>query len=309
MSLTRYRYFTTVADLRSVREAADVLRVAPSAISRQIASLEDEYGAELFERQARGMRLTPAGAAVLESARRILDSAQNARVAVEEIQGIRRGLVRVWTAEGAIDDLIYPALAEFAKAHPGVSFEVMTASSDQLVQRLLDNEADVAVIFNPPFHRNVASLAEIADPIVVARHPATPTADGATLGIAEIGAIPLALPDETFGLRHLVEDVAAAKGVTLKPTLVTNSIEALRAFARTGMGVSIITTLSVERDVSAGHLAVTPMKERGLRLACVKVCVRKDRRLPPAVKALAKQLVRSGRSVSPVSRPPRSSAG
>ena len=308
MSLTRYRYFTAVADLRSVREAADMLRVAPSAISRQIASLEDEYGAVLFERQARGMALTPAGSAVLESARRMLDSQQSARVAIEELQGIRRGLVRVWTAEGAIDNLIYPALSAFSKDHPAVTFEVMTASSDQLVQRLLDDEADVAAIFYPPFHRNVTSLAEIADPIVVASHPEAGFGRTTALGIGDLGDVPLALPDETFGLRHLVEDVAAASGIELKPALVTNSIESLRAFARTGMGVSIITTLSVGRDVAAGQLAVTPMKERELRMACVKVCVRKDRRLPPAVKVIAKQLVRSGRNVTQANRSPRSSA-
>ena len=74
MSLTRYRYFALVADHGSVREAADALRVAPSAISRQIASLEEDYGTPLFERRARGMRLTTAGTAVLETARTILDS-------------------------------------------------------------------------------------------------------------------------------------------------------------------------------------------------------------------------------------------
>lgn len=298
MSLTRYRYFAAVAELRSVREAADALRVAPSAISRQIASLEDEYGSELFERQSRGMRLTPSGEAVLDSARRILDSEQSARAAIEELQGIRRGLVRVWTAEGALDEIVYPALSEFTAAHPAVTFEVVTASSDQIVQRLLDDEADVAAIFNPPAHRNIASLAEIADPLVVASHPRAGLGEG-PVGLADLADYRLALPDETFGLRQLVEDVAAAKGIVLKPAMVTNSIKSLMAYARTGMGVGIITALSTRQDVLDGRLVVSPMKERQMRIACVKICVRKDRRLPPAVRALARHLVRRGRIVPP----------
>ena len=298
MSLTRYRYFAAVAEMRSVREAADALRVAPSAISRQIASLEDEYGAELFERQSRGMRLTPSGEAVLDSARRILDSVQSARGAIEELQGIRRGLVRVWTAEGALDEIVYPALAHFSAAHPAVTFEVMAASSDQIVQRLLDDEADVAAIFNPPFHRNVTSLAEIADPVIVASHPEAGLGKG-PIGLADLGKMALALPDETFGLRHLIDDVAAAKGIALKPSMVSNSIKSLQAYARTGMGASIITALSTRRDETEGRLAISPLREREMRIACVKICVRKDRRLPPAVRALAKYLVRQGRRGSP----------
>lgn len=295
MSLTRYRYFAAVADHGSVREAADALRVAPSAVSRQIAGLEEEYSTALFERRARGMRLTTAGAAVLETARTILNCVQRARSTIEELQGMKRGHVRAWTVEGAIDDFLYPALASFSAAHPAVSYEVMIASSDQLMQRLIHDEADVAVAFNPILHRGVASLAEIADPLVAAVHPAHAFATRNSATIAEIGELRLALPDRTFGIRRLIDDVAAATGIELKPALVTNSIESLRSFARAGMGVSVLTTFSIQRDMSEGRLVAIPIQGRNLQKACVKICVRKGRNLPPAVRALARHLARSAR--------------
>jgi len=295
MSLTRYRYFALVADLGSVREAADALRVAPSAISRQIAGLEAEYGTALFERRARGMRLTTAGTAVLDTARTILDSVQNARATIEELQGMKRGHVRAWAVEGALDDFLYPALTEFSTAHPSVSFEVMVASSDQLVQRLLDDEADVVVAFNPILHRSVLSLAEIADALVVAAHPDDSVAQRHSVRIGDIGEMKLALPDRTFGLRRLVDDIAAATGTELKPALVTNSIESLRSFARAGMGVSMLTRCATRRDVSEGRLVAVPLLGRNLRKACLKICVRKGRVLSPAARALARHLARSAR--------------
>ena len=296
MSLTRYRYFAAVADHGSVREAADALRVAPSAVSRQIAGLEEEYSAALFERRARGMRLTTAGAAVLETARTVLNCVQRARSTIEELQGIKRGHVRAWTVEGAIDDFFYPALARFSEAHPSVGFEVMIASSDQLVQRLLHDEADLVVAFNPTLHRSVASLAEIADPLVVAVRPGDAFATRRSATIAEIGALRLALPDRTFGIRRLVDDVATATGIELKPALVTNSIESLRCFARAGMGASVVTSFSIQRDVAEGRLVGIPIQGRNLQRACVKICVRKGRNLPPAVRALARHLARSARA-------------
>lgn len=296
MSLTRYRYFALVADHGSVREAADALRVAPSAISRQIASLEEDYGTPLFERRARGMRLTTAGTAVLETARTILDSVQSARAAIDELQGMKRGHVRVWTVEGAMDDFVYPALAEFSAAHPSVSFDIMVASSDQLVQRLLDDEADIVVAFNPIQHRSVLSLAEIADALVVAAHPDDAVAARQSVRIAEIGEMRLALPDRTFGLRRLVDDMVAAAGIELKPALVTNSIQSLRSFARAGLGLSILTRCATRRDVVEGRLVAVPLQGRNLRKACLKICVRNGRTLSPAARALARHLARSARS-------------
>ncbi|RXT56965.1 hypothetical protein B6S44_00490 [Bosea sp. Tri-44] len=295
MSLTRYRYFALVADHGSVREAADALRVAPSAISRQVAALEEEYGTALFERRARGMRLTTAGSAVLETARTILGSVQTARSAIEELQGMKRGHVRVWAVEGALDDFLYPALTEFSTAHPSVSFEVMVASSDQLVQRLLDDEADVVVAFNPILHRSVLSLAEIADALVVAAHMDDAVAQRHSVRIEDVGEMKLALPDRTFGLRRLVDDIAAATGIELKPALVTNSIESLRSFARAGMGVSMLTRCATRRDVSEGRLVTVPLQGRNLRKACLKICVRKGRSLSPAARALSRHLARSAR--------------
>ncbi|TDR94098.1 LysR family transcriptional regulator [Enterovirga rhinocerotis] len=297
MSLTRYRYFAAVADLGSIREAADALRVAPSVVSRQIAALEVEYGAELFERQARGMRITPSGGAVLEAARAILASVQGAQLAIEDLNGIRRGHVRAWAVEGMIDDFLYPALAEFSAAYPEVTLEVMIASSDQLVQRLLDDEADVAVAFNPPDHRNLVSMAEIADPIVVAAHPEDRFAGRLSASLAELSQARFALPDRMFGIRHLIDDVADESGIKLRPAFVTNSIASLRAFARAGLGISVLTKFATQQDVADGRLVAIPMAERQLRMACNKVCVRGNRRLPPAVRALATHLARTARSL------------
>lgn len=82
MSLDQIRAFVTVAEEGSVRRAAQRLHLTQPPVSRQIASLEDELGARLFERVPAGMRLAPAGAAFLAHARRILDDVEAARRAV-----------------------------------------------------------------------------------------------------------------------------------------------------------------------------------------------------------------------------------
>lgn len=290
MSITRFRYFSKVAQLGSIRQAADVLRVAPSAISRQIAKLERELGAELLEANGRGIRLTPAGEILAVQASQMIDALEQARSQVDDLLGLRRGHVRLWTAEGSVDDLVLPALAAFKLRYPAVSYELTTASSDRIVSALLNDDADLGIVFNPPEHPDLGPLGSVTDALHAIGHPRHPGLRARRMTLAEIVSYPLALPDETFGLRHMIDGAAKTAGLKLAPALVTNSIRALRAFASVGIGVTILPRLAVAGDLKAHAVRAIPLTDRALRVARTTILVRRERRLPVAVTALAEQL-------------------
>src|SRR5215831_6177672 len=95
MELQQLRYVVAVAEEGGFTRAAERCRVVQSALSHQIARLERELGARLFERTSRRVRLTPAGAAFLPAARQCLDAAERAAAEVAAAVGEIRGRLAV----------------------------------------------------------------------------------------------------------------------------------------------------------------------------------------------------------------------
>lgn len=299
MSITRIRYFDKVARLGSVREAADVLHVAPSAISRQLVKLEEQMGADLFEPDGRGIRLTQAGRILAAHASRMLDSLDQAQSQIEDLLGLRRGHVHVWTAEGHVSDLVMPAIAEFRQRYPAITHELTIASSDRIIRALQDDNADIGVVFNPPEHADLRVVAKVSASLLAIGHPQHPALQKARLPLRELTEHPLALPEVSFGLRHMIDAAAKSSRVTLAPVLVTDSIEALRAFARTGAGLTVLPRLAVAGDLRRRTLRATPLGDSNLRKGTTAVLVRQMRLLPIAALEFANQLADMANRIDP----------
>ncbi|MDF5757424.1 LysR family transcriptional regulator [Spongiactinospora sp. TRM90649] len=150
MELQQLRYVLAVAETSNFTRAAERCRVVQSALSHQIAGLERELGARLFERTSRRVRLTPAGEAFLPAARACLDAADRARADVAAASGEIRGRLAV----GAIPTLtavdLPVALREYCHRHPRVHITLISAGSEALIERVRRGEADAAFLGLPP---------------------------------------------------------------------------------------------------------------------------------------------------------------
>ena len=143
------RYVVAVAELGSFTRAAERCFVVQSALSHQVARLEQELGARLFHRTSRQVRLTAAGEAFLPEARRCLDAAERARDEVAAATGEIRGRLSVGVipTTAAVD--VPAALRTFHDRHPEVRVGLSTGSSDALVRRVADGRLDLAFLGLP----------------------------------------------------------------------------------------------------------------------------------------------------------------
>src|SRR5437764_14512438 len=143
LDVRRMRVVKEVAAHGSFSAAAEALSFTRSAVSQQVAALEREAGAKLVERGARGIRLTPAGEALVSHAEAILARLDDAEQELAAIAGLRGGRVRVASFQSAGATLVPRALAEFHRRHPEVELIASTSELSDSRDPLRAGERDV----------------------------------------------------------------------------------------------------------------------------------------------------------------------
>ncbi|MCF8477578.1 MAG: LysR family transcriptional regulator [Pseudolabrys sp.] len=280
MSLNQVHYFIEVARCGSIREASERLNVAASALSRQIQNLEREFGVALFERLPRGMKLSPAGEIYIRYARSVHLETDRVSNEIKELRGLRRGTIRIYAVEGSIADVLTPVISEFRGKHPGISFKLVAIGTDDVVTAVRDGQADVGISFHGQADTAVRFVRRFRDPLRAIVHPKHPLAKRRQLSLAEALDTPMALPQPGFGIRRLIDEQCRRLGLSITPVLETNSIEALRGFARAGAGITMLPTSSIRRDLRQKLVSAVPLSDRPLNQCSMDVSVLGGRRLP-----------------------------
>src|SRR3954468_7009427 len=177
LDVRRMRVLREVAVQGSFSAAAEALSFTQSAVSQQIAALERETGTILVQRNARGVRLTEAGEALVRHADAVLARLAEAEAELEAIAGLRGGRLRMASFESAAASLMPLAIAAFRAAHPGVELSLIMAEPEDSAPLLKSGELDLALGLHSRVPGEVDGIARhhlLGDPmflVLPADHP------------------------------------------------------------------------------------------------------------------------------------------
>ncbi|GJE80649.1 LysR family transcriptional regulator [Methylorubrum populi] len=226
------RSLTAVAEVArsgSIRRAAERLNITPSALTRQIQDIEYELGTPIFERLAQGMRLNAAGELL---ARHIRDQAADldrVRSQIADLSGVRRGHVALACSQAFVTRMIPEEVETYRAQFPQVAFTVQVRDHVQAVAALVSFEADLALILQPPpsaeLHALYAGRQSLCA-LMRASHPLA-SEDG-PIRLRDCIAHALALPDRSLAIRHHIEQALARRGIEMRATVESGSLEFLR---------------------------------------------------------------------------------
>lgn len=284
------RYFLQVAQSGSIRLAAEKLNVAPSAVSRHIQNLEQDLGLPVFERNARGVSLTEAGELYVHHARTVFLDRERVRLEIDDLKGLRRGHIRITTIDGIVAGPLSNATSSFRKLHPGVTIHLRSTGTETVNKAVREGEADVGIAYQPTPVEGVNIILRILDPLLLVVSPSHQLANRSIIDVREALDYPLALPESTFGIRMLINSACRAERIAFKPSLETNSIEALRGFALSGAGVTMLHGMSISREVELGILRGIPFRQPILQQAWIEISTQEGRQLPTIVERFTEHL-------------------
>jgi DNA-binding transcriptional LysR family regulator len=273
------KYFVETARTGSIKAASERLNVAASAISRHIQIFEADAAAPLFERHARGMGLTAAGEIYMRYAQSVLAEAENTQLQIDALKGLKRGHIRICCVEGVVAGPLAEALAAFKRDYPEISYNVRAASTASVMQVVRDGEADVGVAFQSSPVGGVYVQRRIVDPLRAILKPGHPLCSKTELVLKDLADHPIAMPDWTFGIRQVMDAACHVHQQRLNIGLETNSIEALRSFARTGAGITVLPSLAAKSDLVRGDSVAIPIREDILEQSSMDIVVREGRKL------------------------------
>ncbi len=230
MDFKQIQTFVQVAELGSFTRAASVLRVAQPALSRQVRALEVELRQTLFDRNGRGVTLTPAGTRLLAHGRGILQQVERARLDLEDHRGAATGLISIGLPPSVSRSLTAPLVDAFRQRFPKATLSVVEGLSTYTLDWLTQGRIDCAVVYNASPSAAIDLLPVLQEPLylVSTRTPKGGTRlVGPALSLAQLAARELVIPSGPHAIRMCVETALAEAGHKPKVALEVESLPAI----------------------------------------------------------------------------------
>jgi DNA-binding transcriptional LysR family regulator len=253
MLLAQIEAFLTVAERRSVSEAAGVLYVTQPALTTRIKNLERELGVQLFVRTPRGMRLTAEGRAFRSHAQRAVQALAEGRQLLRELGEGRVGELLVGAAP-AISTYVLPlVLRRFQGAFPNVHLIVRTGHSEEILEMVLREQVQVGLVRELP-HPATSARPLYEDEIVLVVHPAHRFAAERSIAVAELADERLILFDRTSSYFVLTSAFFREAGVVPRGVMELDNVDATKKMVEQDLGIAFLPYTAIRGELAAGSL-------------------------------------------------------
>ncbi|HYI18611.1 MAG TPA: LysR family transcriptional regulator [Solirubrobacteraceae bacterium] len=253
ITLTQLTAFLAVVRGGSVTAAADELVVTQPSVSAAIASLGRELGCELFERDGRGIRPTAAGLAFEPYAADVIGLLDQGRQASLEATAVAARSLRIAAVTSAAESFVPELMRAFAAEHPDVELTLDVGNRQDVLERVLAHAADVAVSGTPPTDDRLSAEPLMDNAIVCITAPDDPLSASGPVEASALAERAWLLREPGSGTRLLNERYLAEHDLRPK-VLELGSNGAIKQAARAGLGVSLLSRVTVEAELASGLL-------------------------------------------------------
>lgn len=258
MELRHLRYFLAAADGLHFGRAARRLHISQPTVSQQIRELEEELGADLFERRGRGVRLTPAGELFRTYASRAIEDVRAGGQALDALAKHEVGELRVAYLPSMTAGVVVPAVASVLRKHPGVRVIAYEGVSRRVERLVMEGKADVGLGLLPTRSAGLETepLLEGRLALVVPKHHRL-AAEGAA-SLRDVGDEPFALLSRSLRARGLADALFARARVSPRIVLEADAVATVLSVVRAGLAITVLPEPRVELSDRLAVVALRP---------------------------------------------------
>lgn len=246
MEIYQLRYFVTAARLEHFTRAAEANHVSQPSLSQQISNLEREVGAPLFYRQGRSVRLTDAGRTLLLYAERILEEEEAAKRAVQEVVGLRRGQLALWTLPTPGQHLLPRHLAAFRKTYPDVEITLReTVPAKAVAEAVAGGKADIGIVHLPYQVEGLEHRELLQEELALVVPDAHPLAEKGEVALAALAAEDFIWAPEGATSAHPLYAACLAAGFAPRIACISGSAQGMQELVAAGLGIALLPRLAI----------------------------------------------------------------
>ena len=239
--------FKLIAESGNITKGSQRANLSTAAASIRIKGLEDQLEAQLFHREARGVRLTSAGIRLLGHARQILDQVEQVRMDFTVSDDGSRGHVRIIANTTAVNEILPDVMSRFLSSRPGVSLELKEALNRDIVRAVLDGSADIGIVSDEIRGTGLSVVPFATDDLVLAVSPGHPLGH-----VREISFFDT-LDEQHIGLHSgssllsFLQGVTRETGAEFTPRVQLYGFEAVCRMVESGIGIAVVPKSCADR--------------------------------------------------------------
>lgn len=282
MHLDELQWFVVLAETEHVTDAAAELGISQPTLSRALARVEEQVGVPLFDRVHRRLRLNAYGRILLEHARRSISEIHTATERIAELRDPDTGTVRLAFLHSQAGWFVPDLLRRFRNEAPLVRFELFQGAAHQIVERLANGGADLAI--TSPRPEGFRWRGMYMERLCLAVPRDHRFARRSRIRLADAGAEPFVALAPDFGLRQLTDELWAEAGISPPVVFEAMEIPTMEGLVAAGFGVAVVPVPRPERAEPGA--AYIPLSESSARRQ-IGLTWNADRPLPPAAERLA----------------------
>jgi DNA-binding transcriptional LysR family regulator len=284
VDLGQLEAFVQVANQRSFSRAAEALFLTQPSVTARIQALERDLGERLFERSGRGVRLTEVGSVFLPHAERVLQALNEGRDAIDALRNLQSGSLILASATTVSTYILPTVLKAFRSRFPRVEVSVRTGRSEQVLQMLLQDEAQVGLV-RAVYHQDIETKGLIEDELILVANSEDELASEGSATVEQLGDRPFIFFDRNSSYYSLAQGLFRQHGVVPRIQMELDSMEATKKMVEEGLGIAMLPRMAVERELISGSLVEIELQGMRTPTRQIALISRRSRPLGPVAQA------------------------